>query len=61
MVQNPANNKQQENTLPPKSAQEREREFSEAVERVYRKYGNDLSAFLRDVQREKELVKRAKI
>jgi hypothetical protein len=36
----------------------REKEFHEAVERVYRKYGNDLSAFLRNVQRERELVKR---
>lgn len=37
-------------------AKEREREFREAAERVYRKYGNDLGAFRRDVQR--ELVKR---
>lgn len=43
----------------PKSAQEREREFSEAVERVYRKYGSNLAAFLRDVLKEKELVKKA--
>lgn len=42
-----------------KSAQEREKEFSEAVERVYRKYGSNLAAFLRDVLKEKELVKKA--
>ena len=41
-------------TLPTK----REREFREAVERVYRKYGRDLSAFLRDIQKEKELLKK---
>jgi hypothetical protein len=27
-------------------------EFDQAVERVYRTYGNDLSAFARDVQRD---------
>jgi hypothetical protein len=31
---------------------QREREFSEAVERVFRRYGTDLSAFARDVQRD---------
>lgn len=36
----------------------REREFQEAVERVYRKYGRNLSAFLRDIQKEKELLKK---
>lgn len=36
----------------------REREFREALERVYRKYGRDLSAFLRDIQKEKELLKK---
>lgn len=34
----------------------REREFTEAVARIYRKYGTDLSAFRRDV--ETELAKR---
>ena len=29
-------------------------EFDQAVERVYRKYGNDLSAFMRDVRRDME-------
>jgi hypothetical protein len=38
--------------------EKREKEFQEALNRIYRKYGNNLSAFLRDVQREKELVKR---
>ncbi|HLE56564.1 MAG TPA: hypothetical protein VJB15_05720 [Rhodothermia bacterium] len=33
-----------------------QREFNEAVERVYRRYGSDLSAFLRDVKI--ELTKR---
>ena len=36
----------------------REKEVREAVERVYRKYGTDLAAFNRDVQKELELVKR---
>ncbi len=57
-MENPATGKQEENTTTPKSVQDREKEFSEAVERVYRKYGNDLSAFLRDIQKERELVKR---
>lgn len=34
----------------------REREFVEAVRRVYRKYGTDLSAFRRDI--ESDLAKR---
>jgi hypothetical protein len=38
--------------------QEREREFAAAVERVYRKYGNNLAEFLRDVQKERELSKK---
>jgi hypothetical protein len=29
----------------------RDTELSEAVDRVYRKYGNDLSAFYRDVKK----------
>jgi hypothetical protein len=35
----------------------REKELREAIERVYRRYGTDLPAFYRDVQ--KELQKRA--
>ena len=44
----------------PKSAREREREeeFREAVRRLHEKYGNNFYAFLRDIQREKELMKR---
>lgn len=34
-------------------------EFDQAVERVYRTYGNDLSAFTRDVQR--DMAKSAEI
>lgn len=52
-IQQPATaNTQQVNTRPPKSAKEREKEFSEAVERVYRKYGDNLAAFLHDIQKE---------
>jgi hypothetical protein len=42
-------------------ASTREQEFNEALERVYRIYGTDLSAFFRDVQREQkeQLVKRS--
>jgi hypothetical protein len=40
----------------------RERELTEAVERVHRHYGNDLSAFYRDAHRESQnLEKRNKI
>jgi translation initiation factor 2 alpha subunit (eIF-2alpha) len=44
----------------PKSAREKEREeeFREAVRRLYEKYGNNFHAFLRDIQKEKELIKR---
>ena len=38
----------------PQKAQEKE--FNKAVERIYRKYGTDLSAFRRDVQ--SQLAKR---
>jgi hypothetical protein len=40
----------------------REKELREAVERVYRRYGNNLTAFYRDAHREsqKELEKRAR-
>ena len=40
----------------PESEQIREREFLDAVKRIYRRYGTDLSAFRRDV--ENELAKR---
>ncbi len=43
---------------PATTRERREKEFHEALERVYRRYGSDLSAFLRNVQRERELVKR---
>jgi hypothetical protein len=40
----------------------REKELREAVERVYRRYGNNLTAFYRDARREsqKELEKRTR-
>lgn len=41
----------------PKTQDQRERDLDEAVNRVYQHYGNDLSAFYRDVQKEQELVK----
>ena len=37
----------------------RERKIREAIERIYRAYGPDLSAFQRDVQ--KELLRRSSI
>jgi hypothetical protein len=40
------------------AAKQREKELNDAVERVYRQYGQDLDAFNRDVQRDLELVKR---
>jgi len=46
----------QENIPEPRTEARREKEFSEAVDRIYRRYGSDLSAFTRDVQ--KELQKR---
>ena len=33
-----------------------DKEFDEAVERVHRKYGSDLSAFVRDVQRDVQKI-----
>ena len=55
------NENQQQDTSQRKPASTREREFNEAVERVYRKYGNDLSAFYRDVRRAQrdQLVRRS--
>jgi hypothetical protein len=49
---------EQENTSPQKPPSTRDRELNEAAERVYRQYGNDLSAFYRNAQREKALEKR---
>lgn len=45
-----------------KPLSKREKELREAVERVYRVYGTDLSAFYRDAHREsqKELEKRTR-
>jgi hypothetical protein len=63
-MENPAREKQhegqQEINSRQKPASAREREFNEAVERVYRRYGSDLSAFYRDVRRAQraQLVKR---
>jgi hypothetical protein len=49
--------KHHEESVPKKNvASSKEQELREAAERVYRKYGNDLAAFQRDIQR--ELVKR---
>jgi hypothetical protein len=39
-------------------SRKREKEFRDAVERVYRRYGRDLSAFFRDVKKENELLKK---
>jgi len=51
----PAKEKQQGNaSAAPTSPTDKE--LIDAAERVYRRYGNDLSAFYRDAQ--KELVKR---
>lgn len=43
-----------------KPPSKREGALREAAARVYRRYGNDLTAFRRDIQREKELEKRAR-
>ncbi len=43
-------------TRPPDLAKAREREFIEAVTRIYERYGADLTAFRRDV--ESDLAKR---
>jgi hypothetical protein len=40
------------------TAEKRKKEFHEAVERAYRQYGNDLSAFLRNIQKERKLSKK---
>jgi hypothetical protein len=41
-----------------KPLSQRERDLRDAVVRVYRKYDGDLTAFLEDRKREKELVKK---
>jgi hypothetical protein len=55
-MQKPPSEKQAE-TTPPKGST-RDKELIEAAERVYRKYGSDLSAFYRHAQKERELEKR---
>jgi hypothetical protein len=51
-----------ESTPENKSASKRERALREAVDRVYRKYGTNLTAFYRDAHREaqKDAEKRAR-
>jgi hypothetical protein len=56
-MEKPDQSNSQENTPEPRTEERREKEFSEAVDRIYRRYGSDLSAFTRDVQ--KELQKRS--
>jgi hypothetical protein len=45
---NPVN----DNNREPVAPKTRDKEFDEAVERVYQKYGPDLDAFVRDFQRD---------
>jgi hypothetical protein len=58
-MEKPASEKKQIETPPsknPSSANDsRNKELIEATERVYRRYGSDLPAFYRDVQKEREL------
>jgi len=60
MKKPPAHEKQQEAERQDAFENTRDKELSEAFERVYRRYGSDLSAFHRDVQREQRehLIKR---
>jgi hypothetical protein len=51
-MDNLANDNERESPAQPKAANTGDKEFDEAVERVYRKYGSDLPAFVRDVQRD---------
>jgi hypothetical protein len=46
----------QQEKEPSKVVDTGDKKFDEAVERVHRKYGSDLSAFVRDVQRDVEKV-----
>jgi hypothetical protein len=55
-MDNLANENERENTPQSKTVNTGDREFDEAVERVYRKYGSDLPAFVRDVQRDIQKV-----
>jgi hypothetical protein len=55
-MDNLANEKERESTSQPKAVNTGDKEFDEAVERVYRKYGSDLPAFVRDVQRDIQKV-----
>jgi hypothetical protein len=58
-MEKPASEKKQIETPPSKSPSSandsRNKELIEATERVYRRYGSDLPAFYRDVQKEREL------
>ena len=58
-MEKPANEKRDESTPQNNSTSTRDKEFDEAVERVYRKYGSDLSAFVRDFQRDVQKVHRS--
>jgi hypothetical protein len=49
---------EQENTSLKKPVSTKDQNLREAAERVYRRYGSDLSAFYRHAQRERELEKR---
>jgi hypothetical protein len=53
-VQTPAAHNEQDIAPKKNVVSSREQELREAAERVYRKYGSDLAAFQRDVQRELE-------
>jgi hypothetical protein len=53
-----ANEKQAETPIAKKPMSTKDRELIEAAERVYRRYGSDLSAFYRHAQKERELEKR---
>lgn len=55
----PLEDKEKETAQKPDVVSIEDKEFSEAVERVRRKYGSDLSAFIRDVQRDVEKVHRS--
>ena len=50
MAEETPKQEQQPDTRKPE--QIRDAQLEEAIERVYRKYGSDLAAFLRDVQQE---------
>jgi hypothetical protein len=58
MEQQPANGCQHESTPRKPVGSTRDKEFRDAVDRVYRKYGHNLDEFLRDVQKDKELSKK---